>query len=294
MKRSLFSVLALTPCLLFGQRPPADAPARAFESTSLEYSFSSDESLNRQGPAGSVAVHHTEFNAGGRRTLSASDTLSFGLMAQSSELESSAGTWLPERLNAVAFSLGLSRRLSDRWSASFTVRPGLYGDFADIDAKTFNAPLLLGGTYASRRELVWLFGLRADVHAEHPVLPFVGVRWQFAPEWSVAIAFPRSGVQWRPNDNVTVDAGIRLQGGTFRITEQIGGFVPGRGRLANTFVDYSEVRVGLGAETRLHRGLVLRAEAGAFVDREFDFFDRDYTLDGEGGVYGSLALRAEF
>lgn len=160
-----------------------------------------------------------------------------------------------------------------------------------IDGKTFNVPLLLGASYAKSRDLTWLFGARVNAYSEHAVLPFVGVRWQFAPDWSLGLAFPRSGVQWRVSPDLTLDAGIGFQGGTYRITDNIGTPAGAVGQLANTFVDYREIRVGFGAEFALNRRLSFRIDAGAFTDRRFDYFDRDYTLDGDGGVFAAVALR---
>ncbi|HTO03219.1 MAG TPA: DUF6268 family outer membrane beta-barrel protein, partial [Opitutus sp.] len=243
------------------------------------------------GPAGSVAVHRSAFTAEGRRSLSSTDTLAYGFQLELHTLDADETTYVPAQLAEVAVRLGFSRKISPTWTASLALRPGLYGDFEAIDGKTFNVPLLLGASYAQSRDLIWLFGVRANVYSEHPVLPIVGVRWQFAPDWSVGLAFPRSGVRWRVSPDLTLDAGIGFQGGTYRITESIGtpsGIV---GRLANTFVDYREIRVGVGAEFALTRRVSVRLDAGAFTDRRFDYFDRDYTLDGDGGFYGTVALQ---
>jgi hypothetical protein len=39
---------------------------------------------------------------------------------------------------------------------------------------------------------------------------------------------------------------------------------------------------------------VLAIDAGYVADRKFDYFDRDYILNGEPAAYGSIALRAAF
>lgn len=261
---------------------------------SASYSYSSDEAFDR-GPAGSVAVHHVELDALAKRPLSATDSLTYGLSASLTRLDATAGAFLPERLQAVALHLSGSRRLSDTWTVTLTLRPGLYGDFEDIDSKSFNVPLLAAASYAKSRDVVWLFGLRVDAYAEHPVLPLAGVRWRFAPDWSLNLTYPRAGVQWRVNDALNLDASASFQGGTYRISENLG--IPPSlttGRLANTFLDYREIRVGLGADFALAPHLWLRVDVGAFVDREFDYYDRGYKLETDTGTFATLALRSRF
>ena len=269
----------------------SSAPESLINSLAVEYGYSGREDLNRAGPAGSVAVHRSAVIAEGRRTLSTTDTLAYGLQLELHTLDADENTFVPAQLSEVTARLGFSRKLSSTWTASLALRPGLYGDFENIDAKTFNVPLLVGASYGRSRDLIWLFGARANVYAEHPVLPIVGVRWQFAPDWSVGVAFPRSGVQWRVSPDLSLDAGVGFQGGTYRITENLGTPSGVVGRIANTFVDYREIRVGVGAEFALTSRFSVRVDAGAFTDRRFDYFDRGYTLNGDGGLYGAIALR---
>lgn len=286
------AVLLSTASVAFAQ--PATSADRIID-WGVAYSYSSDEALDRRGPAGSVAVHHVDLNALAKRTLSANDTFTYGFSAAITQLDATTGTFLPDRLQAYAIHLSGSRRLNEQWTATLTLRPGLYGDLEDIDSKTFNVPLLLAASYATSRDLVWLIGLRADAYAEHPVLPLAGVRWRFAPDWSLNLTFPRAGVQWRVRPGFSLDASASVQGGTFRISENLG--TPAglaTGRLANTFLDYREVRAGVGAELSVSEHTSLRLDVGTFLDREFDYFDRNYALDGDSGTYVTLGLRSRF
>lgn len=295
--RRLFFLIApasiVLPAFVAFAQPSADAD-RTIE-WGAAYSYSSDEDLDRHGPAGSVAVHHVDLNALTKRTVSATDSFTYGLSAALTQLDTTTGTFLPERLQAYAVHLSGSRRLNDRWIATLTLRPGLYGDLEEIDSKTFNVPLLVAASYAVSRDLVWLVGLRVDAYAEHPVLPLAGVRWRFAPDWSLNLTFPRAGVQWRVRDGLSLDASASVQGGTFRLTENLG--TPAgltTGRLANTFLDYREIRAGIGAELSVTAHTSLRLDLGAFLDREFDYFDRGYTLDGGSGTFATIGVRSRF
>jgi hypothetical protein len=50
----------------------------------------------------------------------------------------------------------------------------------------------------------------------------------------------------------------------------------------------------LGADVYLGRGFKLVADLGAVTDRKFDYFDRDYRIDGDAGIYATLGLQARF
>ena len=293
--KHLFSLLSLLLAVNSSSAQPARANAgAAMKLVTAEYSYSGSESLDRAGPAGGVAVHHSALSAENRRAVSATDTFAFGLEFELNSLDTDPGTPLPQRLVETALSFTLNRQFSPRWNATVSIRPGLYGDFETIDEKMFNAPLLAGAAYAPSRNLVWLFGLRANVYSEFPVIPFVGVRWQFDPQWSLNIAFPRSGIRWQVSPDLALGLGINLQGGTYRVSDNLGTPPGMNGRLANTFVDYREIRVGVGAEYAMNKLVLARADLGAFTNRRFDYFDRDYTLDGDAGIFAAVSLRTTF
>ncbi|WP_438481156.1 DUF6268 family outer membrane beta-barrel protein [Oleiharenicola lentus] len=264
------------------------------ESVATSYSYSSDESLERNGPAGSVAVHRYELSLSGRAALNDTDLFAYGLAYTTNSLDLAPGTPLPDQLSELSLNLGYTRKFSQQWSGSVFLRPGLYGDLEDIDGKTFNAPLLLTAAFAQSRELLWFFGLNLNAYSDNPVLPIVGVRWQFAPDWTFNVGFPRTGVSYKLSETVTLHGGLTFQGGTFRITESLGTPAGATSRLANTFVDYREIRVGVGADIKLHDRWSLNVDVGSMTDRKFDYFDRDYVLNGDAGFYGALSLKASF
>lgn len=284
-------LLAATPLLA---QPSATFRPQLLERVSTSYSYSSDESLDRNGAAGSVAVSRYELSLSGRLPLSKTDLFAYGLDYSTNQLDLTAGTPLPDQLSELSLNLGFTRKFSPQWTASAYLRPGFYGDFEDIDSKSFNVPLLLTAGYAQSRELIWLFGLNVNAYSDNPVIPIVGVRWQFAPDWTFNVGFPRSGVSYKLSDTVTLNAGVTFQGGTFRITENLGTRPGMTGRLANTFVDYREIRAGVSADVKLNTGWALSVDVGSMTDRKFDYFDRDYILNGDAGFYGTLSLRASF
>jgi len=264
------------------------------ESVSVGYSYSSREDLSYGGRIGDVAVQRFDFSLSGRRPWSDTVSLAYGFAYADNQLDHSPGVPLPENLRELSLNLGLTQKLSPTWSWSAFVRPGLYGDFEEIDGDSFNAPLLAFAQYVPRRELAWIFGLSVNPFSDHPVMPVAGVRWQFAPEWTFNLGFPQAGFSYRANPKLTLRAGVSFQGGSFRVTRNLGVPAPGIDRLANTFLDYREVRAGLGADVKLAAKWSLALDAGAVTDRKFDYFDRNYSLNGDAGWYGTLFLRTSF
>lgn len=294
MKRFL-PLLVLVAVPAIGQ-PSATMRPGLLSSFDLNYSWSSQEDLAR-GPSqlGQLAVEQSGFSASTRIPWRPGMLLVAGLAFNSHDFKFDGPLPLPEDLTELSLNLGVQRRLDEHWSLAAFLRPGLYGDLdsgADTDA--LNAPLLAAATYAPNRTLVWTFGLNVNAFSDNPVLPVVGVRWTFVPEWTFNLGFPRSGLIWRATDRLEVTGGVWFSGGSFRLTRNLGVPAPGIARLANTFVDFREVRAGLALEYALTDRTKLRLDFGAVTDRKVDYFDRNYRLDGDGGAFVGLAAQGSF
>lgn len=292
MKTRNLLPLLLLPVTLLGQ-PSATMRSALLESLDVEISASSEENL-QQGVAslGTVSVRSTSLSLSGRRAWDATNMLTYGFAYRRHDLDATTAL-LPDQVAELTLNLGLQRRFSAQWSAAIFARPGLYGDFEDLGS-SFNLPVLAMMNYTRSPDLVWNFGLNLNAFSDNPVLPIAGLRWRFAPGWTFTVGFPQSGFSWRHGDTLTLRAGVGFNGGSFRVSESLGVPGPGRARLANTYLDFREVRVGLGADVSLSQGFKLVAELGAVTDRKFDYFDRDYRIDGDAGLYGTLGLRASF
>jgi hypothetical protein len=293
-----FTFRLLTLGLLTALTAAAQPVAATFRASLLDswvfgYGFSTHGDLARGGPVGEVAVQRVDLSMSGRRALQGGAQLAYGFNFSSNELDVTPGTPLPERLAELSLNLGYIRRLNPQWSLSLFARPGFYGDFTAI-SDSFNLPMLAMANYTRSKDLVWTFGLNVNPQGDNPVLPVAGFRWQFAPAWTFNLGFPQAGFLYQPGPGATWRAGVGFQGGSFRISDNLGVPAPGVARLANTRLDYREVRVGLGADLTLSAGVVLTLDAGLVTDRQFDYFDRDYRLNGGSAAYASAALRARF
>lgn len=276
-------------------QPSATMRPALLASVSVETSYSSREDLARGATRlGNLAVQHFGVSFSSRHQVNEASTLLYGVAYQTHELDASGPLPLPDRLAELSLNLGWQQRLSPQWSIAVFARPGLYSDFEQLDSDSLNLPVLALANYAVSRDLIWSFGLTANPFSDNPVIPIVGVRWNFAPQWTFNVGFPQSGFTWKPTEQLALRAGARFQGGSFRITENLGPPAPGIARLANTFVDYREVRVGAGLDYELGDRFTLSFDLGVVTDRKFDYFDRNYRLDGDRGLYGALALKASF
>ena len=295
MKRLLS--LVLLGAVTASAQPSATMRPELLASVEFNASSSSREDIAR-GPSvlGSVAVKQAGFSVSARRSWSDSTTLVYGVAFESHDLEASSPTLpLPEDLTEVSLNLGLQHRFDQRWGAAVYLRPGFYGDLEEgLNGDSFNAPLLLMGTYAQSKELAWSFGLNVNAFSDNPVIPILGVRWQFAPDWLFSVGFPRTGFTYRVNDRLSLRASASFSGGSFRITRDIGSPAAGIARLTNTFVDFREVRAGLGLDWKLTDTAELGLDVGAVTDRKFDYFDKGYRLDGDGGTFVALAIKGSF
>ncbi len=278
------------------QAQPASATFRPalLESFSVEYSYSGPSDLKRGAALGEVDVHHAEASVSGRLPLNKETMFLYGGAFSLSRLQADAGLALPDQLGEISVNLGVSRRFSPQWSASAFARPGFYGDLEKLSSDAFNTPVLLLGSYAQSADLIWSAGVSMNPFSDRVVMPVAGVRWKFAPAWRFNLGFPRAGVTWDMKENLSLNAGLSIQGGSYRVTEDLGSPAPGVARLANTYVQYREIRFGGGADWKLNETLSFAFEAGVMTDRRFEYYDRNYTLNGSAAPYLSVGLNGRF
>jgi hypothetical protein len=93
------------------------------------------------------------------------------------------------------------------------------------------------------------------------VFPGLGVRWRFAPEWTLNAVMPKPRLEYAPNKNVTFYGGADLRGSTFRTGEGFGTLRSRRQRLNHAVISYTEIRTGAGVDFNLSPELKLRSKA---------------------------------
>ncbi len=256
--------------------------------------FSVTATSNLRGGAGEVAVRRHQAEAGGSTPIGAAAMLTHGFAWARTELDRSGANVLPRTLQELSIPLGWQQTLAPQWRWMAAVRPGFYGDGGGVKSETFNVPLLALASYAKSRELVWSFGVVANAFGDNPVLPVAGVRWEFAPSWTLTVGLPRTGVEWQANKETTLTAGATVQGGAYRLTRNpIPGSAAGA-RVAKAKLDYREFRLGLGATWKLSASVTLSVDAGMAVDQQFEFHERGVKYRGSDEAFGAIAVSGKF
>ena len=215
-----------------------------------------------------------------------------GLGVQWLEFHPPAGSLVPERLGAVSAKLGLNHQFASPWSVRAEIDPGLYNDLGS-GGRGSGAPAALRLVYAADRDLQWVLGANIDTRSGHPVIGGVGVRWKFAPDWTLALLLPAPRVEWAASENVALFAGASLRGGTFRVADNFGR-TRGRPAFDGQIVDYREINVGVGARWQLTPATALHCGLGQMLDRRFEFHDRNLLLNGDGAPSAQLTLTSAF
>jgi hypothetical protein len=292
---ALLSCAALAPALTL-RAQPASATFRPalIDSFSSAYSHSSGGDVARGATkVGDVSLDRFDFSLSSRVPIREGIMFIPGLAYTRTTIDASAGVPLPGSVQELSLSLGIRGFVNRQWAYLAALRPGFYGDFKKL-GDSFNAPLFLAAFYVPSDKLTWTFGLTVNAFNDRPVLPVVGVRWKFAPDWQLDVGFPRTAVAYTVNSALSLRTGLSVLGGNYRITENLGSPAPGIARLANTYLALTEVRVGTGFSYTFAGGLTLELDAGVTTLRRFDYKDRNYRLNGDNVGWGTLALNRRF
>lgn len=283
----IIAAVGLGPPLLaqsmFDDLGPAPA-AGAVDSVAAGYSFSAKAEVDHGGKVGEVQVGHYDLSDTVR--LPGPNDLRFlaGIFWSYDDLGRTGAVPLPSRLEAKGVSLGVIRRISPDWSLIGMTRLGFAGDAAGVSSSSFDVS---GSVIANRRvssEFSWDLGAGAMLRGRYRVLPVLGARWTLAPDWTLSVGFPRTALVYQASDRLTLDAGIRFQGGGYRVTA-----APAPG-LGNTYLDYHEFRLGCGADYRVAEGVSVALDGGVALSRQFDYYNRNYSLDGASAGYFRLRV----
>jgi hypothetical protein len=205
------------------------------------------------------------------------------------------GAPLPDVLQSANLVVGLDTQFSDSILVRFEAQPGYYGAGTnDLEWENVNVPFVVGGTYIYSPGLQLVLGIGVDVNRKYPVVPGGGVRWKFAPPWTLNAVLPKPRLEFEVNRDMTLYAGGHLKSETFRLGDDPG-LPGGQPRLNRAVLDYTEVRTGGGFDWKLTPSIMVSGEAGYLVYREFDFFRTDVRYHHQDGApYGSISLHGAF
>lgn len=199
----------------------------------------------------------------------------------------------PSTLQQANAIVGFDYQLADQWLMRAELQPGIYGDLGQIDSRRFGVPLILGFVYLIDTDLQWFLGLRVDLRSHYPVVPAVGVRWQFADLWTLNLLLPNPRLEYDVNSRLQTFIGSGIVAGTYVVGDHFG---DGRDnqQLNHATLDYTELHVGPGLSWKVRPNLTLEAEAGYVVYRSWDFFDEHVKSTSDPVPYLQLSCRARF
>jgi opacity protein-like surface antigen len=221
--------------------------------------------------------------------------LRLGMQAERYSFSYGGNAAIPDGLESTSLILGLDTEFSDSFLIRLEAQPGFYGtDFDDFGWDTFNVPVVLGGTYIVNSGFQIVFGVGIDALRKYPVLPGGGIRWKFAPQWTLNAVAPTPRLEYELNGNFMLYGGADIRATSYRVDKQFG-TVRGNTALNHAALTYEEVRTGGGFEWKLTSSIKLSVEGGFIPFRNFDFHRADVRYHQDGGApYGTLALHAAF
>lgn len=287
MRRSL-----LLPLLLLASVARLAAATWEIETTA---DFTSRSDLERAGVAfGNVSGVHTGVQ------LIATPMTPIGVLRIGGNWDrfsfsNGGGNPLPNTLQAINAIVGLDTRIGESWLLRIEAEPGFYSAGSSrVSSRSFNAPFLVGGSYLYSDKLQFILGVSVNLDAKTPVIGGPGVRWKFSPGWTLNFVLPAPRLEYAPSKALTLYVGAKLLGGTYR-TDSRYGSARGDARLNKAVLSYREIRTGAGLSWELRPGTKLELEAGAVVNREFDFDRANARWKSDSAAaYGGLSLSASF
>src|SRR6476469_2051006 len=221
--------------------------------------------------------------------------LRLGLQTERYSFSFGGNAAIPDVLHSTNLIIGLDTELSDSFLIRIEATPGFYGtDFDDFGRDTFNVPVIIGGTYIYSSTLQFIFGVGIDALRDNPVLPGGGVRWKFAPEWTLNAVVPTPRLEYEPNSNVLFYAGADIRATSYRVEKDFG-TLRGNPALNHAALTYDEVRTGGGLDWKLSSAVKLTFEGGVIPFRNFDFHRTNVRYHEDGiAPYAMIALHAAF
>ncbi len=206
---------------------------------------------------------------------------------------STTGSLTPQNLQSVGVGAGIGYKIDDNWSLLGSFTP----EFQEVNGWNGSTYVHLtggaGATYTWNPDLSLTFGLVASPGAFNtPVLPMASLKWRFADKWTLVAGLPRTSLTYALCDKVNLWGAASIEGGEFKTGDNYG-TAAGRPDLNDRKLDYTEVRVGVGADYKLCPALTLTGELGSAVYRDFAF-EHNNKIKADPSVLAELGIKTCF
>lgn len=212
-------------------------------------------------------------------------------------LDTAAGTPLPQHFQALSAGLGLFGNLNPDWSLFASVSPGVANAGSGFTSKGMSVGVIAVASRTFGKNFSAGAGFVFDSLARGSgrLIPVATFDWSPEPGWKVGVGYPRLGVSWEPGQSLKAEFGAEGDFGSFYVTEDPRTPRPGQVRLDRTRLEYRAVRVGPAVTWKPDPLVSLRLGAGVVPMVRADYEARNYELRSEKAPgFASLELDWRF
>jgi hypothetical protein len=260
----------------------------------IKSSYVFDANLRRGSISeGKAAAYHLDLGFVATPNLNEDFQFRTGFEIDRSAFSYNQSNTVPNTLQGANLVMGFDWALYKDWLIRFEARPGVYAAGGNINSKAFNTEFLLGASYFVNRDLSWLFGATINSWRDLPIIPGVGVRWAFVKDWQLNLIFPTPRIEYRIAPGIRIYAGGEWKGGSYRTDSDFGNS-HGDPSLNNAILDYREIRAGGGIKAQPNDSISLELEAGAMLDRRYDYFRAEKEVRSGAAPYIQLGAAFRF
>jgi hypothetical protein len=205
---------------------------------------------------------------------------------------------IPKRLQSLGLGFNYEQPINDRWSAMLgTTLSSASAGSGGFKSKGFGVDVFAAATYKSSPTLSFIGGLAYSSLAEDTtqLFPVLGVSWTPAPQWTVAVGIPETGVTYRFSDSLSLGLVAAFEGGAYYVEADPLPVSISKPNLARTTLDYFAVGVALKAGWQASRRFGVTTSVGTILQREFNYESRKLKLKSDGnGLYYEFGANFAF
>lgn len=199
----------------------------------------------------------------------------------------------PQNLQSEIVGAGVGYKIDDNWSLLGSFTPQFQEVNGWNNSTYINFTGGAGATYTWSPDLSLTFGVVVSPGAfSTPVLPMATLKWKIDSQWTLVVGLPRTSITYAFSDTLSLWGSAAFEGGQYKTGDHYGD-AAGRPDLDNRKMDYTEVRVGVGADWKFSSPFTLTGQLGSAVYREFAF-EHNNKIKADPALLAELGLRADF
>jgi hypothetical protein len=127
-----------------------------------------------------------------------------------------------------------------------------------------------------------MFGVAYNSLAQDlKIVPVLGCDWRPTEKWSVAIGFPKTGVTYKLNRQVSLGLAVSGSGGGYYVKNDPQPGIAPRS-LADSKLQYLDARLGFYCNWKINDTFRISGTVGQVLLRQIKYIDRDYKLKSHG------------